>query len=71
MLLQELARLGVFLSTFWRLHSLVQLCNSIVYQCANFQYEILRMKETSSCASFYFEVSDPILYCSWESSDSP
>ena len=38
-----------FTCTFWRLHSLDQLCNSIVYQCANSQFESLRMKETSSC----------------------
>jgi hypothetical protein len=40
---------SIFVRTFWRLHLLDQLCNSIVYRCANFQCKILRMKETSSC----------------------
>ena len=39
----------VFVSTFRWLHSLDQLCNSVVYRCAKFRFEILRMKETSSC----------------------
>jgi hypothetical protein len=39
----------VVVGTFWRLHSLDQLCSSIVYQCAKVQCKIPRMKETSFC----------------------
>ena len=45
----QATRQSFFVSTFRRLHSLDQLCNSVVYQCAKFRFEILRMKETSSC----------------------
>jgi hypothetical protein len=45
----QATRQSFFVRTFRQLHSLDQLCNSIVYQCAKFRFEILRMKETSSC----------------------
>jgi hypothetical protein len=41
----------VFVSPSKRFHSLDQLCNSVVYHCANIQCESLWMKEISSCAS--------------------
>jgi len=45
----QTTRQSFFVSALWRLHSLDQLCHIIVYWCANFQCESLRMKETSSC----------------------